>query len=218
MYSSWDILVQQTEFFVILDHVLPWTQKIKIFKKWKKPWRYYHFRQVYHTWQSYDVWFLRYGAGWTEFFVILEHFSHFYPHNNPKNQNFEKMKKPTGDIIILHRCNIDYNHIIYGSWDNTKHRGKNFVSFWTIICTFTPLTHPKNHNFEKMKKTHRYIVILFMNTINDSYMMHGSWDMESNRQIFLSFWTVFCPFNNPKNQNLEKNGKTAWRYYHFTQV
>ena len=35
-------------------------------------------------------------------FVILDHFLPFYPLNNPKNQNFEKMKKITGDIIILH--------------------------------------------------------------------------------------------------------------------
>ena len=26
-------------------------------------------------------------------------------------------------------------------------------------------------------------------------MMYGSWDMERNRHIFLSFWTVFLPFS-----------------------
>ena len=26
------------------------------------------------------------------------------PPNNPENQNFEKMKKTPGDIIILHKC------------------------------------------------------------------------------------------------------------------
>ena len=45
------------------------------------------------------------------FFVILNCFLPFYPPNNTKNQNFEKMKKPPGDIIILHRCNINDNHI-----------------------------------------------------------------------------------------------------------
>ena len=49
------------------------------------------------------------------FFVILDHFLPFYPPNNPKNQNFEKMKKPPGDIIILHRCTINDNHMMYGS-------------------------------------------------------------------------------------------------------
>ena len=35
------------------------------------------------------------------FYLILGHFSPFDSPNNPKNQNFEKMKKKTpGDIII----------------------------------------------------------------------------------------------------------------------
>ena len=40
----------------------------------------------------------------TEFFVILDRFLPFYPLNNLKNQNFEKLKKTPGDIIILHMC------------------------------------------------------------------------------------------------------------------
>ena len=40
-------------------------------------------------------------------------------------------------------------------------------------------------------------------------MIFGFSDMECNRQHFLSFWTIFCPFTslppkNPKNQNFEK--------------
>ena len=37
------------------------------------------------------------GAQQTEFFVILDHSLHFYPTNNPKNQNFENIEKPPGD-------------------------------------------------------------------------------------------------------------------------
>ena len=65
--------------------------KITIFKKKKKkkcleklPF-YIH---VYHKWRSYDVWFRRYGAKQTEFFVILDHFFPFYPHMDLENQNF----------------------------------------------------------------------------------------------------------------------------------
>ena len=89
--------------------------KIRIFKKWKKKniWRYYHLKQVYNKWQSYHVLFLRYEVLGTEFFVILEKFLSFYPANNPKNQNFEKIKKRPGDIIILHKCTIDVNHIMH---------------------------------------------------------------------------------------------------------
>ena len=52
-------------------------------------------------------------------------------------------------------------------------------------------------------------------------MMHGSWDIECDRQIFfviLEHFLAFYPPSNPKNQNFEKNEKNAWRYYHFTQV
>ena len=51
----------------------------------------------------------------TEFFVILEHFLSFDPPMDPENQNFEKMKKRPGDIIILHKSTINDNHMIYGS-------------------------------------------------------------------------------------------------------
>ena len=58
---------------------------------------------------SYDVWFLRYGVQQTEFFVNLDCFS-----------NFEKMKKPPENIIILHMCTINDNHMIYGSRDKNS--------------------------------------------------------------------------------------------------
>ena len=48
-----------------LPHHLPPTNnpENQNFEKVKKnSWRQYHFTHVYHKWQSYDVWFLRYGA------------------------------------------------------------------------------------------------------------------------------------------------------------
>ena len=71
----------------------------------------------------------------------------------------------------------------------------------------------ENQNFEIIiiiKKSEDNI-ILHMCTINDHDMIYGSRDMEHDRQNFLSFWTIFCPFyppNNPKNQNFEKIKKT----------
>ena len=32
------------------------------------------------------------------------HFGPFFGPNNPKNQNFEKMKNSPGNIITLHKC------------------------------------------------------------------------------------------------------------------
>ena len=61
---------------------------------------------------------------------------------NLKNQNFERMKKTPGDIIILHMCTINDNHMMYGPLDMECDE-QNFLSFKTIICTFTPLTTQK---------------------------------------------------------------------------
>ena len=86
-------------------------EKLKFWKNKKNMWSYYYFTQVYHLWQSYDLWFLRYEAWKTELFVILDYFLLWYPHNNPKNQNFKKLKKMTGDIIILHKCYKSHDHM-----------------------------------------------------------------------------------------------------------
>ena len=114
--------VRQTEFFVILGHFLPFQPPDNLenqnFKIEKNTWRYYHFTHLHHKWQSYDAWFLRYGAQQTEFFVILDHFLEnfskfwkneqhtwrYYPPNNPKNQNFEKLRKKSLEILSFYIC------------------------------------------------------------------------------------------------------------------
>ena len=74
---------------------------------------------------------------WTEVFVILGHILPLYPTHNPENQNFEKINKTPGDIILLHMCTINDNHTMYGSRDMECGR-QNFLSFWIIFCPFTP--------------------------------------------------------------------------------
>ena len=74
---------QQTEIFVILSPFLLIysTSKLKNqnFEKMKtNSWRYYHFTFVYHEWQSYNVWFLRYGVQQAKSFLILDHILSFY--------------------------------------------------------------------------------------------------------------------------------------------
>ena len=72
----------------------------------------------------HTMWFLRYKAQQTEFFVILGHFLTIDPPKNLKHPNFEKMKKLPGDII-LHLSTTDVNHMMYGSWDLEYNR-QNF--------------------------------------------------------------------------------------------
>ena len=83
MYGSWEVVAQRTEFFVILGHFLPFdphltTRKIKILKNENKGLEILSFHTcVPQMRRSYDVWFLRYGARKTEFFLILDQFLPF---------------------------------------------------------------------------------------------------------------------------------------------
>ena len=83
--------------------------------------------------------------------------------------------------------------MIYSFWDMERDR-HNTLSFWTVFYPFTPLWTEKIKILKKWKKIPEDIIIFQMYTINEHHMMYGSWDMECNRQNFLSFWTVFCPF------------------------
>ena len=89
---------QQTGFFFILDHFLPFypttTKKIKILKKWKKPLEilsFYTWCMVPEIWSAMD-----------RIFVIGPFFG-LLPSSWPKKSNSEKMKKKTFEDI-LHKC------------------------------------------------------------------------------------------------------------------
>ena len=84
--------------------------------------------------------------------------------------------------------------------------GVRQTEFFVILDHFLPFypsKDPQNQNFEKMKKTPEDIIVLQLYTINDSYMMSGSWDMECNGQNVLSFWTIFCPFTSLTTQKIK---------------
>ena len=72
------------------------------------------------------------------FFVILDHFLPFYPPNNLKNQNFEKVKKTHGDIIILNKCTKNHDHMLHCSWDTMRDGCNSYFLFWGIFCPFNP--------------------------------------------------------------------------------
>ena len=142
IYSSWNIRCHRQKLLsfwaIFLLFQPPDNLENQNFKIEKNTWTY-HFTNLHHQWQSYDVWFLRYGEQQTGFFVILKHFLHFYPSMDPENQNFEKMKNTPEDSIIWQMCTINDCHMMYGSWDMECNR-QTFLSFSTIFCSFTPLT------------------------------------------------------------------------------
>ena len=181
--------MQQAEIFNILGNFLPFyplsTQKIKILKKIEKTPKDISFSK--HKWQSYDLWFLRYGVQQTEFFVILDYFLPIYPPNNLEKSKFKKnMKTLPGYIIILHRCNINDSHMMYGSWA-TDHDRQNLFVILDHFLPFYPPNNLKNQNIETIKKTLGDIIIWNMCNVSDNHMMYGSWDTECDRQNFLSF-------------------------------
>ena len=59
---------------------------------------------------------------------------------------------------------------------------------------FYPTNNPEIQNSRKMKKPPWHVIILHMSTINENHMKYGSWEMECDRQKFLSLWDILCPF------------------------
>ena len=156
IYGSWDMECNRQNFLSFWAIFCPFTllklQNIKISKKWKKSlaissfyaraWKILIiFNTVLEIWGMKDVIFI----------FILGYFLSFYPPNNPENQHLEKMKKISGDIIILHMRVINDNQMMCGSWDNQMMCGswdmernrQNFLSIRTIFCPFTLLTSQK---------------------------------------------------------------------------
>ena len=127
---------------------------------------------------NHEVQFLRCGVR-DRIFSHFGLFLPFYPPNNPENQNFEKMKKESGDDIILHMC-TKITIIMYASW-NKKCNWHIFffLSFWAIFCSYT----------------------LLKWTINKNHMLYDSWDMK--RAIVCSFTPI-----TQKIKNLKKWKKT----------
>ena len=110
------------------------TQKIKSLKNWKKRQEILSFYtcvpQMIIIWCIVpEIWSVK-----DKIFCNFGRFFAFLLPNNPKNQNFGKMKKKTGDFTHVYHKWQSYD---YGSWD-MKHDRQNFLSFWTVFCLFTP--------------------------------------------------------------------------------
>ena len=142
----------------------------------------------------YDSWDTKCNR--QNFFVILDNFLPFYPPNSPKNENFKKMTTKPGDIIILHKCTKNHEHMLYCFWDMV-HDGCNcYFSFWAIFHLFTPVTAWKIKISKKWEK-HRDIIILHKCTKIHDHMLNWSWDMVHHICNYFSFWAIFCPFTPP---------------------
>ena len=127
-------------------------------------------------------------------FVILDRFLTF--------NNFEKMKKTPGDIIILHMSTISSRDI--------ERDGHKFLSFWTIFCRITPLTTQKIKILKKNFKKRLKISLLYTSVTKIMIICHTVPEIWRVADVIFIFHDglFFCPFTplKPKKSKFLKIG------------
>ena len=82
-------------------------------------------------------------------------FCSFAPLLTPEIKICNKCKKSPGDIILLHMCTINQDHMMYGSWDMKFNRQNFFVILGNFLSFYPPNT-LKNENIKNVKNHWRY--------------------------------------------------------------
>ena len=117
LYDVWFMRHQvQQFFFVNLGYFCPiaplTTKKSKFWKNEKTPGYIFTLHKCTinynHMFGSWDM-----KPDRQNFSVLLGHLLPFYPTNNPKNQNFEKMKKKTLEVSSCYTCEPKIMIIFY---------------------------------------------------------------------------------------------------------
>ena len=136
------------------------------------------------------------------------------------------MKQFAGEIIILHMCSKNHNHMVHGSWDTEWDR-QNFLTFWAIFCPFTtPPASPPNDSkkskfWSKIKSMSGDIILLSIHVCH-KWTSYDIWFLKCKvwlTEIFviLCHFLLVQPPDNLEYQN-SKIEKSTWRYYHFTHL
>ena len=131
-------------------------------------------------------------------FFILGYFFALLPPNNPKNENFKKMKKALGDIINLHNCTKNHDHVLYCcSWDMARGR----CNCYFLGGYFLPLapSQTKKSNFTmKIAPGDHYTHVyqkLWLDVVR--FLRYGSRQMDgrtrTDRQHFGKFFALLPP-------------------------
>ena len=155
--SSWEIFCP----FTPPPPLTPLTTQImEVSKKWKKLMEKSSFckivpKNMIISYTVPEIWHLTDAI----FLIILSYFLPLYPCNSPQNENFRKMKKTPGAIIILHKCIpkiMIICHSISEIWRvtdvNVVFRMYCCFSFLAIFYRFTRLTAWKMKISQKWKK------------------------------------------------------------------
>ena len=135
---------------------------------------------MYHKWQPYDIWFLRYEPRKTEFFVIL---GHFLPLTSPKIKIFKKIIKKRNTWRNNHLTQAEPKimiicYTVSEKWHMTD------LTFIFHFCLFFALLSPcslKNENFKKIKthlEIHRFTQVYHKSWLYAIlFLRHGAWLM-----------------------------------------
>ena len=113
----------------------------------------------------------------------------------PQKIEFRKNEKKNfaEDIITLHMCTKNHNHMRYSSWGTGW--SNLFCHFGPFFANYSPVPHPnnpENQSFEKIKKGSEDVIILNLRNRKHDKMMYAYSDMECSRHNFLSFYSVIC--------------------------
>ena len=108
---------------------------------------------MYQKSWSYAILFLRYDGYncYFSFWAIFCTFTSLTAKKNKIPNKWKKKQKTTGDIIIVHKCTKNHDHILYCSWDMVRDEC-NYFSFWAIFWPFTSITAQKVKISNKWKK------------------------------------------------------------------
>ena len=136
--------MRQTELFVILGYFLPFylkndpeNQNFGKMKNWTPEGIIIlHMRSINDNHMMYGSWDMERNR---QCFVVWANFCPFYPTNNLKNQNFEKLKKKLGDLELSYETQSRH--------DSSRHL--NFFSF-SVYHRATPQTQWTKQTVKKL--------------------------------------------------------------------
>ena len=106
---------------------------------------------MYHKWQPYDIWFLRYEPSNTDFFVIL---GHFLPLTSPKIKIFNKIKnKNTKRYNHFTQVEPKIMIICYTVSEIWHVTDVTFIFHFCLFFALLPPLQPKNWKIQKNENT-----------------------------------------------------------------
>ena len=144
-------------FALLLPHLK--TPKLRILKKMKKKLLKTSTSDTCskkHNCMRYGYWDMEWDRQKFLSFCVI--FCPFTLQTTRKIKVLNKIKKTSGDIIILHTSNKTHIHMMYGSWD-IRHDGEFFI----IMGHFLPFDPPNNKKskFWKIKKKHLEVLSFY---------------------------------------------------------